>query len=217
MASGATGPWKWEGTKPFYLGINDTSDDEMSMLGWIKNWTDLSLSSNNASVINGTNYSTLGGSSLYFKGTNQYLSSATALKSGQALTVMGWLYSTESTSTYRNFFDSVAANPMIWWNTSGQIEFDQAAYTTTTVYRNQWVHVALSKPSGSSAPSYYINGSLVGTGGTYSVPAVTPTWLNRADAQTWLGNIAAIQLYDRPLLASEVLQNFNAARARFGI
>ncbi len=26
--------WKWEGTQPFYLGINDSADDEFSVLGW---------------------------------------------------------------------------------------------------------------------------------------------------------------------------------------
>ena len=33
MASGAT-LWKWEGTQPFYLAINDSADDEFSVLGW---------------------------------------------------------------------------------------------------------------------------------------------------------------------------------------
>lgn len=34
MASGAT-LWKWEGTDVFYLGINDSQDDESSMYGWM--------------------------------------------------------------------------------------------------------------------------------------------------------------------------------------
>lgn len=33
MASGAT-LWKWESNNPFYLCINDSQDDEVSMLGW---------------------------------------------------------------------------------------------------------------------------------------------------------------------------------------
>ena len=185
-------------------------------------WTDLSGVGNNGTLVNGPTFSsTIGGGALVFNGTNQYITSSFATTSGQAVTYCGWLYSTESTATYRNFvdsdIDSVSTNPMIWWNTSGQVEFDDAAYTTTTVYRNQWVHVALSKPSGSSSASYYVNGDLVGTGTAYTIPAVTPTWLNRATAQTWLGGCSMVQAYNRALSADEIATNFNALRGRYGI
>ena len=173
---------------------------------------------NNAQLINTPTYSSADGGYLVFNGTNQYVISSFATTSGQAVTYAGWLYSTETTATYRNFVDSVTANPMVWWNTSGQIEFDTASsYTTPAVYRNQWVYVALSKPSGSSSASYYVNGVLVGTGSAYTTPAVTPTWFNRAAAQTWKGNCAAAQAYNRALTATEILQNYNSLRHRFGL
>lgn len=153
-----------------------------------------------------------------FDGVDDYISSSFATTAGQAVTYLGWLYSTESTATYRNFVDSASTTPMIWWNTSGQIEFDTGGnYTTPTVYRNQWVHVALSKPSGSSAASYYVNGSLVGTGTAYTTPAATATWFNRGGGQTWKGHSSNVQAYNRALSASEIQQNFNALRGRFGI
>ena len=178
------------------------------------------LSGNNitTTLVNNPDYDVSNGGRFLFNGTNQYITSSFATTAGQAITYMGWLYSTETTATYRNFVDSISANPMIWWNASGQIEFDAAQYTTTTVYRNQWVQVALSKPSGSSVASYYVNGSLVGTGGTaYSTAAVTPTWFNRAAAQTWKGYASNYQVYNRALTETEILQNFNAFRGRFGI
>lgn len=185
-------------------------------------WTDLRGLGNNGTLVNGPTFSsTIGGGALVFNGTNQYITSSFATTSGQAVTYCGWLESTESTATYRNFVDSdvdsVSTNPMIWWNTSGQVEFDDAEYTTTTVYRNQWVHVALSKPSGSSSASYYVNGDLVGTGTAYTTPAVTPTWFNRATAQTWLGGCSMVQAYNRALSADEIATNFNALRGRYGI
>jgi hypothetical protein len=180
-------------------------------------WTDLTGRGNNGTLTNGPTYSSANGGSLVFDGTNDYVTSSFATTSGQAVTYTGWLYSTETTATYRNFVDSVTARPMIWWNTLGQIEFDAAFYTTTTVYRNQWVYVALSKPSGSSSASYYVNGVLVGSGTAYTTPAVTPTWFNRAAAQTWKGNCSNVQAYNRALTASEIQQNFNALRGRYGI
>ena len=182
-------------------------------------WTDLSGLGNTGTLSTGaiTTYNSSNGGSIVFDGTSQYVTSSFATSSGQAVTYCGWLYSTETTATYRNFVDSITARPMIWWNASGQIEFDAADYTTTTVYRNQWVHVALSKPVNSSSASYYVNGVLVGTGTQYSTPAVTPTWFNRAAAQTWKGNSSLIQVYNSALSASEIKQNFNAQRSRYAL
>jgi hypothetical protein len=182
-------------------------------------WTDLSASGNNGTLINmdGTNFSSSNGGYLTFDATNEYITSTFSTTSGQAVTYAGWLYSTETTATYRNFVDSLATFPMIWWNTSGQIEFDAAFYTTPAVYRNQWVYVAVSKPSGSSSPSYYVNGILVGTGSAYTTSALTPTWFNRAGAQTWRGNCSTVQAYNRALSAQEVSQNYNALRGRYSI
>ena len=180
-------------------------------------WTNLSGNGNNGTLTNGPTYTSSNGGSIVFDGTDDYVTSSFATTSGQAVTYAGWLYSTETTSTYKNFVDSVSQNPMIWWNTSGQIEFDAASYTTTTVYRNQWVYVALSKPAGSSAASYYVNGILVGTGSAYTTPTVTPTWFNRGTSQTWKGNCSQFSTYNRALSAAEVQQNFNALRGRYGI
>ena len=180
-------------------------------------WTDLSGNGNTGTLTNGPTYNSANGGSLVFDGVDDFITSSFATTSGQAVTYAGWLYSTETTATYRNFVDSVTARPMIWWNTSGQIEFDAAFYTTTTVYRNQWVHVALSKPSGSSSASYYVNGVLVGSGTAYTTPAVTPTWFNRDVAQTWKGNCSNIQAYNRALTAAEIQQNFIATRSRYSI
>jgi hypothetical protein len=177
-------------------------------------WTDLSGRGNTGTLTNGPTYSSVSGGSIVFDGSNDYVTSSFAPTSGQAVTYAGWLYSTETTATYRNFVDG---SPMIWWNTSGQIEFDTvSSYTTPAVYRNQWVYVAVSKPSGSSSPSYYVNGVLVGTGGAYTT-ASPPTWFNRGGGQTWRGNSSTVQAYNRALSAAEVSQNFNALRSRFSI
>ena len=163
-------------------------------------------------------YNSANGGSLVFDGTDDLISTTFATTAGQAVTYAGWVYDTQTVDgTYKNFVDSVAVRPMIWWNTSGRIEFDANDFTTSTIYRAQWVYVALSKPSGSSSPSYYVNGVLVGTGSAYSTPAVTPTWLNRGGSNNWKGNCSIIQAYNRALTAAEIAQNYNAARSRYGV
>jgi hypothetical protein len=174
---------------------------------------DLSTSNTTVKMINGT---TTSAGAFVFDGTDDYITTSLVWTAGQALTVSGWFYSTASTAAYRNAFDSVSVSPMIWWNTSGRIEID-GSYTSSAVFRNVWVHVTLSKPSGSVAPTYYINGVQDGTGPAYAVTAVTPTWFNRSAAQTWMGSATGILVYNRALSAIEVRQNFDATRGRFGI
>jgi len=182
-------------------------------------WTDLSGGGNTGTLTNGPTYSSANGGSIVFDGVDDYVSSTFSFTAGQAVTISGWLYSTASTSAYRNFVDTLSTYPMIWWDTEGKIEFDTGSgYRTASVYRNQWVYVALVKPSGTTVASYYVNGVFASNGGvSYSVPASTPTWFNRSAGQTWLGNCSNISIYNRALAAAEVSQNFNALRGRFGI
>ena len=181
-------------------------------------WTDLSGNGNDGTLVGGVGYSSANGGSLTFDGTDDYVTTTFAITAGQAVTYAGWVYDTQTVDgTYKNFVDSVSVRPMIWWNTSGRIEFDSNDFTTSSIYRAQWVYVTLSKPSGSSSPSYYVNGVLVGTGSVYSTPAVTPTWLNRGASNIWKGNCSIIQAYNRALTAAEIQQNFNATKSRFGL
>ena len=180
-------------------------------------WTDLSGNGNNGTLANSPSYSN---GSLSFDGVNEYMTSTFSFTAGQAVTISGWLYSTESTLTYRNFVDTPTnTRPMIWWDTAGKIEFDTGSgYRTPDVYRNQWVYVTLVKPSGDTVASYYVNGVFASNGGvSYSVTASTPTWFNRNGGQTWLGNCSNVSIYNRVLTASEIQQNYNATRGRFGI
>ena len=184
-------------------------------------WTDLSGNGNHGTLSpTSIGYSSANGGSLVFDGTDDLISTTFATTAGQAVTYAGWVYDTQTVDgTYKNFMDSRTQSPMIWWNTSGRIEFDGSeagGFTTTPVYRNQWVYVVLSKPSGSSSASYYVNGFLVGTGSAYSTPALTPTWLNRETAsQTWKGNCSVIQAYNRALTATEIQQNYLATKSRY--
>ena len=191
--------------------------NKVSYPGSGTSWYNLSGTIQSGSLKNGPTFSRANLGTIVFDGTDDYITTSFATTSGQAVSYCGWVYSTESTATYKNFVDSLSESPMIWWNPSGQIEFDASRYTTTTVYRNQWVYVSLSKPLGNSSASYYVNGVLVGTGTAYTTLVSTPTLFNRGAAQTWKGNGAVVQIYNRALSATEVLQNYNATKTRFGL
>jgi hypothetical protein len=169
-------------------------------------WYDASGFGNNGTLTNGPTWNSNGW--FQFDGVDDYITTPLSTTSGQALTVVGILYSTETTTNYRNFYDSVTQKPMIWWDNLGKIEFDAASFTTSAVYRNKWTFVALSKPAGNSSPSYYVNGELVGSGTAYTVPSLTPTWFNRAAAEEWLGNAQSVNFYSRALTTADIKQNY---------
>jgi hypothetical protein len=157
-------------------------------------WRDISGNNNNGTLTNGPTFSGIGKqAAIVFDGVDDYITTPLATTSGQALTIVGTLYSTETTATYRNFYDSATQKPMIWWDATGKVEFD-INFTSSVAYRNQWTFVALSKPAGNSSPSYYINGALIGSGSAYTVPSLTPTWFNRAASEEWLGRAQIVQV-----------------------
>ena len=201
-----------EGNDPFE-GINADSlalDLDASKMasypGGDYAWYDLSGNLNVGDLVNGPTFNSNGW--LTFDGVDDYITTPLTTTSGQALTIVGVLYSTETTTNYRNFYDSVTQRPMIWWDNLGKIEFDAASFTTSAVYRNKWTFVALSKPAGNSSPSYYVNGEFVGSGTAYIVPSLTPTWFNRAAAEEWLGNVQSVNFYSRALSQTEIKQNY---------
>jgi hypothetical protein len=95
---------------------------------------------------------------------------------------------------------------------------------------NQWSHIAVTY-DGSGTPTssnqkVYFNGALISNASsayslTYMNDADTMRIAGRArsDQATWFfdGNMGFFRVYDRDLNATEVLQNYNAIKGRFGL
>jgi hypothetical protein len=79
-----------------------------------------------------------------------------------------------------------------------------------------WYYVGVTKNNASTVQ--YVNGIQVGTG-TVAYPKTTGTGAVTLFEYypTDLATIGPIQIYNRPLLPNEVLQNFNAIRGRYNI
>jgi hypothetical protein len=92
--------------------------------------------------------------------------------------------------------------------------------------QNEWhcVGFTYDGSKASSGVTLYLNGvaqSATGTDSSYTgMSNAAPAF--RIGAYTYLGantngNIGSVQLYNRALLASEVLKNYNALKGRFGL
>jgi outer membrane protein assembly factor BamE (lipoprotein component of BamABCDE complex) len=90
-------------------------------------------------------------------------------------------------------------------------------YTSTiNIDTKRWYYIISTRQS--STVSVYFNGVLDGTssntsnlteGGFRLARNITTSYLN--------GNLALVQIYNRALSATEILQNYNATKTRFGL
>lgn len=112
---------------------------------------------------------------------------------------------------------------LIFRNTNIYQGHFSADYSSGTVSANQWYHIAWTYdkiPGGSTGTArIYKNGELQGNPGTInSWIGTTEIFIGRwATTNYFAGRGAQYRIYNRALTASEVLQNFNSQRVRYGI
>jgi hypothetical protein len=205
-------------------------------------WNDISRSENDGTLINGPTYSSVNGGSIVFDGIDDYVtnmgttSTFSFIQNTAVFTLNLWVKpsvlgtaiyfmgNNDGTSGFKGFFFGKLANNRLYLvvttGVGGQfvMNYQPSNYFTDT----NWVNVTVS--SNGSVATAYKNGVQFGS------PSSTITNFSTGDSQRtlavgrinnlsayWDGNIATAQIYNRALSASEVLQNYNAIKSRFGL
>ena len=123
-------------------------------------------------------------------------------------------------TSYINFYSPGATNQKMRWEVIGNVALPYNAINSlTSLQNNVWYHVVGNfDPSGGST-RIYINGSLDNSQSSYTnVPSsVTSQIIIGSYAGILDGNIAVAKIYTRALSASEIMQNFQATKTRFGL
>jgi hypothetical protein len=189
-------------------------------------WTDLSGNSNTGTLTNGPTYSSANGGSVSFDGTDEY--ATVPSNSGWAFggngTVEQWVYVAGNSGGNDRFW-CVNNN-----STSLDAYLNGASYnigfhggvvlTTTTIPQNTWVHFVVVYTSGTIKVYFNtIEQGLTGTTTGYNITSNGTLYIGRYITAPYElnGRIASMKIYNRALTASEIQQNFNALRGRFGI
>ena len=195
-------------------------------------WTDRSGNGNNGTLsATGTGYSGLNGGSITFDGTDDYVqkTSATAnLSAGVTIEVI--FKSTDMNSRAQgiiqfngtdNFIDFYApGNGKLRWEAFHPVGRGVQILSPAALSNNTWYHAVGTYVSGVSV--LYINGNSVisGTdaGGTGNFSSsYTGNIIIGQYAGYLSGNIAKVSIYNRALTATEIAQNFNALKGRYGL
>ena len=165
-----------------------------------------------------------------FDGSDDYIPLVDNFGDPQQFTVEFWAYPTQldfdSNNNYRRIFVPSGASTnggnCILIEQGGNISFRVPGGTTNNMQGsgvsgvNQWGHVVCTYDQ--SNKKIYFNGSLKSTVAEASVTVDfgSPQIVD-PNGQTFKGRIANAKVYNKALSASEISQNFNALRGRFGL
>jgi hypothetical protein len=186
-------------------------------------------------TLNGVGYNSGNGGSLTFDGTDDYVDCGTFFNY-QTFTISLWLNCGTTQTTYADIFDNNHTgyqNFVFQQNASdlnhyafGVLDGSGAALSvsgTIVFTASTWYNVAFTF-SPSSRVIAYVNGEFhsqgnLANGGTinYVNQSLALGRWQWGSSRYWNGKIGLFNVYNRVLTASEIQQNFNANRSRFGI
>jgi hypothetical protein len=196
----------------------------------LSTWYDMSPNLNNSTLTNGPTYSSDGGGSLIFDGVDDYASvSIPNALSYTTITICGfikWLSFGGDMFLGMSLYDVwTASNCLGYNNANGNVVGINAATVTSLGLLGNWKHYTFVMNSSGllSTNKIYIDGVSVGAltpvvGGDGTIPGFNTTlrlcdWLEGGyNSNLQYSNL---QVYNRELTQSEILQNYYAGLQRF--
>lgn len=205
--------------------------DKNSYIGTGTTWNDLSGNGYNSTLTNGPTFSNTNGGTLNFDGTDDYATFGNVLANLTNLSLECFVkFGIQSTS-----FNGIISKTLS--NADGyEIRTSNGATSTTTIVEFRyvgdnayigfgtltngiWYHLVATGTNGSQKT--YINGVQVGSATTALSPSANSNSLvigKLAYAGLYANmSMGYARIYNRVLTATEVLQNYNVTKTRFGL
>jgi hypothetical protein len=210
--------------------------NQYSYVSGSTSWNDISRGGNNGTLVNGPTYNSANGGSIVFDGTNDTVNIGPASKYLNAYhTYEVWIKTSSIGANTQsgilgisygltiNILDDGRITYLVYRNETNSYIINVAT-TGINVLDNKWHHIVCTR--GPSTYEIYVDGVLNRTGSNGGEWTGTNIWASM-DAQIgnnpnnisllYLGNIGIVRVYNRYTSATEVLQNFNATKTRFGL
>ena len=187
-------------------------------------WRDLT-GGNNGTLQNGPIFNKDKGGNIVFDGSDDHMGTISIPnETGELTCEVAMNY--DALNAYHNVFEAgFNVRPMLWIDSANKLECSyptgNGGYTSPSSYASQDIIVTVIYNSNSSPGiKLNVNGAYVGQNSQ-----THPTWanlrdfyfFNRTASSEFSGTIYFFRFYNRALTATEVLQNYNATRHRFGV
>jgi hypothetical protein len=209
------------------LVLNLDAGNVKSYPGSGTTWRDTSGNARNGTLINGPTFNTGSLGSIVFDGANDYAAIPNFIGNLTTFSVSHFIY-LNATQNTRTIFSNYGTGNNGW--VTG-IRDDQNnvfkfylgntvhLYSNTVLSNLIWYSIVITYNNGN--PKIYINGNLDASSSS-TLTTASSYYGNDVGrlgvgSQYFNGRISNLLVYNRALSASEVYQNFNATRARFGI
>jgi len=198
-------------------------------------WINLARETNNGTLVNGVTYNSSNNGSLVFDGVNDFVdipNFKTVFAFNSAYTISAWVRPTGSNSIDMVSCYNQASNDGVWFelNTASNVVrfvsrnlgtsvFDLS--TTESVGTGVWKYIVASF-DGSTA-KIYINGiesASTPSVGTFFTVVNNDLNIGRIDpnlGRYFPGNIGLVSIHNISLSATQILQNYNATKGRYGL
>lgn len=195
-------------------------------------WTDLSRSGNTGTLTNGPTFSIDNGGSIVCDGVNDFVSTSCIIQAATSSNLQSFCSWLKGTTTNNSFFGSNASTTgqfhlIIDYPTPTQLRFAESYYgssspgdqnnVVTITPNSTWNYVCVVKTAISTFDVYF-NGVKVISNANKTANSSSSLNLGRWwNTQYVTSNIALISVYNRALTPTEVLQNYNSTKSRFGL
>ena len=189
-------------------------------------WTDLSRSGNNGTLVNGPTFNSGNGGSIVFDGVNDFVSFSTI--TNNTYTIDFWYKMGGNDGSY-GYFASSGDNGLAIseGGTLNGLIYGQFYYWNGVVLNNlgiipsttNWNHICALINTSINNIQIYGNGNQSSTT-TVTSMSTSITNIGRyitSNLNFLKGNLASYKVYNRALSATEIKQNYNATKGRYGL
>ena len=191
-------------------------------------WSDLSGSSNDATLTNGITYSSDNGGVLDLNGTSDYIITGSDMFNANSNFTFSIWFNSDDFSEQKAFAADVNNSQCLFlrYNSGIQVVNSNTAvlgsFSSSTLSTNTWYNITFTKSS--TTYTLYINGSSVSSlygishSFTHSPDTIGANHNTGGGGKNFFnGKISKVLAYSTALSASDVQQNFDATRVRYGL
>ena len=216
-------------TDGLVLALN--AADQNSYVSGSTTWNDLSGNNLNGTLVNSPTFNTDNGGNLLFNGTTQYIATGKQINVITSnWTVNVWFKTTGSDNIGSLVVRGNSAESLQWrcevQASTGKVNFlmrsggDQSVLGITATNNTGW-HMA-TYTNNSNLITVYLDGIAENSATITNLSDIPYNVVlgrlgDSVGVYYYRGNIATTQMYNRALTATEITQNYNATRGRFGL
>lgn len=204
----------------FYL---DAANDK-SYISGSTTWTDISGFQNNGTLTNGPSFNTASGGSIIFDGVDDYVSFSTITNT--IYTIEFWYKMFGNDGTY-GYFASSGNNGLAIGEGGAGVGFGQFYYWNGTASVllgtipsvTNFNHICALINTTTNNIQIFGNGNQLSTS-TQTSMSTSILNIGRfifANSNFLRGNLAIYRIYNRALTTTEITQNYNATKGRYGL